>query len=504
MADDRPVHQQVTIVTESVRTRAALWSGAWAARHDVASALPLLRLHLVDGLAPVDVDEVFAGTSRASADDPEEVASYVVLRGQWAAQRGATMREGLLTDPGPSGRLVLEGAGETFLRYLDQVYTAPGHAPGADTFDVARDVPRAARGYATIHRVRAAVEAGTPDPDRALDLLGGWQGSAHQRPFTHRLDALRGDALLMVGQVDDAVRWARGNLSTAYDELSPFGIRLAGRGLATALFLQGDHDRALRALSVVLRLGRSGPLMSPFDERIFGLATVLHARAGHHELARTLLDELESTPRPFVGVLDFMRPWARMEVEHASSGGAPDGEPLWAAGEDLWSQGRKASAVFCWALTPQRLTDERLARLEEGFAATNIPLLVPAVRLHRHLAHGTSGVILESLRTIRTRGPLAHVAVATAKERAVAEGRRALTVADVAEVTGAPAPAARAAGGSTSGLTTREAEIVSLAREDLTNREIASRLFLSVRTVESHLYRAMQKLGVSDRRSLVG
>ena len=37
-------------------------------------------------------------------------------------------------------------------------------------------------------------------------------------------------------------------------------------------------------------------------------------------------------------------------------------------------------------------------------------------------------------------------------------------------------------------------------RQGLTNAEIAERLVLSVRTVETHIYRAMQKLGVSDRR----
>ena len=36
----------------------------------------------------------------------------------------------------------------------------------------------------------------------------------------------------------------------------------------------------------------------------------------------------------------------------------------------------------------------------------------------------------------------------------------------------------------------------------MSNRQIASRLYLSVRTVESHLYRAMQKLRVSDRALL--
>ena len=51
-------------------------------------------------------------------------------------------------------------------------------------------------------------------------------------------------------------------------------------------------------------------------------------------------------------------------------------------------------------------------------------------------------------------------------------------------------------------LTAREAQLVALASRGLTNAEIADRLVLSVRTVESHIYRAMQKLGVNDRRDL--
>jgi DNA-binding NarL/FixJ family response regulator len=51
-------------------------------------------------------------------------------------------------------------------------------------------------------------------------------------------------------------------------------------------------------------------------------------------------------------------------------------------------------------------------------------------------------------------------------------------------------------------LTARESQLIALASEGLSNAEIADRLVLSIRTVESHIYRAMQKLGVSDRREL--
>lgn len=51
-------------------------------------------------------------------------------------------------------------------------------------------------------------------------------------------------------------------------------------------------------------------------------------------------------------------------------------------------------------------------------------------------------------------------------------------------------------------LTDREREVVELAARGLSNREIAERLYLSVRTVHTHLHRAYAKLGTSDRDQL--
>ncbi|GAA2773477.1 ATP-binding protein [Kitasatospora cinereorecta] len=52
------------------------------------------------------------------------------------------------------------------------------------------------------------------------------------------------------------------------------------------------------------------------------------------------------------------------------------------------------------------------------------------------------------------------------------------------------------------GISGREADVLAAVREHLTNAEIAQRLHISVRTVESHVSSLLRKLGVGDRRTL--
>ncbi len=51
-------------------------------------------------------------------------------------------------------------------------------------------------------------------------------------------------------------------------------------------------------------------------------------------------------------------------------------------------------------------------------------------------------------------------------------------------------------------LTPQELQIAPLAAEGLSNREIGERLFISHRTVGSHLYRTFPELGVTARTEL--
>ena len=82
-------------------------------------------------------------------------------------------------------------------------------------------------------------------------------------------------------------------------------------------------------------------------------------------------------------------------------------------------------------------------------------------------------------------------AARTARTRAVALARRC---------PGARTPAL--SGLVLGELTTRQRQIVTLAAAGLSNRQIAERLTLSVRTVGNHLYSAYARLGASDRGAL--
>ncbi|HTX10643.1 MAG TPA: helix-turn-helix transcriptional regulator, partial [Solirubrobacteraceae bacterium] len=67
---------------------------------------------------------------------------------------------------------------------------------------------------------------------------------------------------------------------------------------------------------------------------------------------------------------------------------------------------------------------------------------------------------------------------------------------------GGTAPEIDGLGGVDIALTARERQLTEFAARGMSNADIANQLVISIRTVESHLYRAMRKLGINDRRDL--
>jgi DNA-binding CsgD family transcriptional regulator len=97
-----------------------------------------------------------------------------------------------------------------------------------------------------------------------------------------------------------------------------------------------------------------------------------------------------------------------------------------------------------------------------------------------------------------------HAAVALSREGRADSARRAMSLSAElrAECEGTRSPVLEAIDLAPVELTGRELEITALAAQGASNAEIAERLVLSIRTVESHLYRAMRKLGVGSRGQL--
>ncbi|MEV4136720.1 AAA family ATPase [Dactylosporangium sp. NPDC049742] len=109
-------------------------------------------------------------------------------------------------------------------------------------------------------------------------------------------------------------------------------------------------------------------------------------------------------------------------------------------------------------------------------------------------------------RAIGARADLALTGLALARVLPAGPEATALArdAADLASRLGMPGPAA-AAGGNTSAdpLTAREREIAGLLAEALTNRQIAARLVLSERTIESHVRSILAKTQCTNRTEFV-
>ena len=76
------------------------------------------------------------------------------------------------------------------------------------------------------------------------------------------------------------------------------------------------------------------------------------------------------------------------------------------------------------------------------------------------------------------------------------------TIAEYALMLTAPAPQAAAAAHGTGTLTAREQELVTLVAQGRTDAQIAAHLYISVRTVHTHLNRIRDKTGCRRRADL--
>jgi DNA-binding CsgD family transcriptional regulator len=103
----------------------------------------------------------------------------------------------------------------------------------------------------------------------------------------------------------------------------------------------------------------------------------------------------------------------------------------------------------------------------------------------------------------RRRRPLeARAQLTVVREEAARLGARHLVASAHSELRASGVAHAPASADPLTELTAQQQQIVRLAADGLSNREIGERLFLSPRTVGSHLYNVYPKLGISSRHQL--
>lgn len=319
-------------------------------------------------------------------------------------------------------------------------------------------------------------------------------------------------ALCFDGHPDEAdalLAGADGRLDSAAGTLAQADTALARAVTAhRAGRLRDAADQARTALAqytaTVHHLGPRWTLAA-------GLATLAAAQKGEREEAAAALALLErGRALPIAAAFtELGRAWAAVVLDGPSAGverlvevverSVADGELLWAT-EAAWSLARlgaadRVPASFAASVGAEGLDGDLVETLAEAVAAARrgdaAALEAVASRLQ------VTGSLLDATEALAV---AAHVWMGDGRPRqATAAARRARELAACCPGLHTPAlvlPVEAVA------LTAREREISSMAAAGSPSRVIAVRLGISERTVNNHLQRAYEKLGVSSRREL--
>ena len=342
----------------------------------------------------------------------------------------------------------------------------------------------------------AAADAGHTVATRALD-------APHMR---FNIADAEVSALLLAGQVTDALAVAQRTRQQAAH--LPGAAQLLGAAVAGRAALgAGDLHSACSLLGQAVEgLSESHPIGWGYRYNV--PRTTALAMRGLTDEAAAALAALDNVQRRFRS-LDYERSLARAWVA-AAQGAASEAMTLsLSAAERARATGRFAAEVLCLQTATQfgdRTSAPRLRELESVVEGPRVGL---AARFAAAISEGDGAELSSVSREFERMSDLtaavdaaAHAALAYRRQDKRGSALGCSTRADaLAERCGASTPALRQATESLP-LSDREAEIVMLIGEGLSNRAVAERLTLSIRTVESHIYRAMMKTGTTSRDEL--
>jgi DNA-binding CsgD family transcriptional regulator len=313
-------------------------------------------------------------------------------------------------------------------------------------------------------------------------------------------------ALLLAGRIADALAVASRTRQQSAD--LPGAAPLLGAAVAGRAALGAGDVQDASALMEYATEGLSSVYPEGWGYRYrIPLATALAIRGLTGEAA-TMLNALAEVQRRSRS-LDHEQTLARAWVA-ANQGAVTEAvADLLATAQRCSAKGQFAAEVLCLQTAAQFGDRTGAARLRELEAIVEGPRVGLAVRFAEALRDGDAAALASVSEEFEAMGDrvaaldaAAHAALAFRRHDKRGSALGCSTRADaLAAQCHAVTPALRQASESLP-LTEREAEIVMLIGEGLSNRAVAERLSLSVRTVESHIYRAMMKTATTSRDEL--
>jgi DNA-binding CsgD family transcriptional regulator len=314
-------------------------------------------------------------------------------------------------------------------------------------------------------------------------------------------------ALLLAGRVKEAGEVAERTRQQAAH--LPGAAQLLGAAVAGQAALGAGHlDSACLLLEQAADgLSASHPLGWGSRYRIPHVTAL--AMRGMTRQAADALVALDKVQRRFRS-LDHEKSLARAWVA-ASQGSISEAVAgLLSAAERARDTGRFAAEMLCLQTATQFGDRTSASRLKELESIVEGPRAALAARFAAALYDSDAAELLAVSEEFEQMGDLvaavdaaAHAAIVLRRldKRGSALGCSTRAAALAEQCGGASTPALRQAAEPLP-LTDREAEVVMLIGEGMSNRAVAERLTLSVRTVESYIYRAMLKTGTTSRDEL--
>ena len=299
------------------------------------------------------------------------------------------------------------------------------------------------------------------------------------------------------------------------DALERDNVVLAG----VCAFLRGRVAlESGRVATAQKKLEQALPLLGaqdPFAMRVSGLAMLAEVRALQRDVtgARRALDGADEVLayRPPTWVEEAGAVRARMRIALADDRPVEAQRTALEAALRMGQVLKRRATLLHEALRAGAPAAQVARGLEQIAARSDLPM-VQACADHAAASADRDAERLErAAERFRRIGALLHAAEAEAeaaaafaargqRPRAVEAAERSRRLAERCE--GAWTPMLRLADAATHNLTAREAEVAALAGRGLTNAQIAERLVLSARTVDSHMQRIYGKLGINRRQRL--